>query len=133
MEKNGVLDAGGKFIIEYDEEKNIVIISTPGNNRIEISDDSRCIRLADQHENEIVMDRNGISLSSCKDITLKARGRITLNASSEISGTAEQNISLEGANVKIQAKMSATVKGNTTAELSAPGQTTVKGGVVMIN
>jgi len=79
------------------------------------------------------MDRNGISLSSCKDITLKARGRITLNASSEISGTAEQNISLEGANVKIQAKMSATVKGNTTAELSAPGQTTVKGGVVMIN
>ena len=133
MEKNGVLDVGGKFIIEYDEEKNIVIISTPGNNRIEISDDSRCIRLADQHKNEIVMDRNGISLSSCNDITLKARGGITMDATSRINGTVKNEICLEGLNVKIQAKVGAIVKGNATAELSASGQTTVKGAMVMIN
>lgn len=133
MEKNGVLDAGGKFIIEYDEEKNIVIISTPGNNRIEISDDSRCIRLADQHKNEIKMDSEGITLTSNKDIKLKAKGNIKIDATMKLNGTAKQDLSLEGLNVKVQAKVGAAVKGNATAELSASGQTAVKGAMVMIN
>lgn len=133
MEKNGVLDVGGKFIVEYDEEKKIVTISTPGNNRIEISDDCKCIRLADQHKNEIVMDHNGITLSSFKDIMLKAKGGITMDATMKLSGTAKQDVSLEGLNVKVQAKIGTSVKGNATAELSANGQTTIKGAMVMIN
>lgn len=36
-------------------------------------------------------------------------------------------------NVKIQAKVGATVKGNATAEISASGQTVVKGAIVRIN
>jgi hypothetical protein len=79
------------------------------------------------------MNSNGISLSSAKDITLKAKGAITMDATSKISGIAKQDVSLEGLNVKVQAKVSATVKGNATAELSASGQTTVKGAMVMIN
>ena len=46
---------------------------------------------------------------------------------------AKQDVSLEGLNVKVQAKVGASVKGNATAELSASGQTTVKGAMVMIN
>ena len=84
-------------------------------------------------ENEIVMDSSGISLSSAKDIRLKAKGAITMDATSKISATAKQDVSLEGLNVKVQAKVGATVKGNATAELSASGQTTVKGAMVMIN
>lgn len=133
MGNNGVLDVGGKFIITYDEEKKVVVISTPGNNLIEINDDYKQIRLVDQHKNEIKMDSRGITLTSSKDIILKAKGNITMDATMKLSGTAKQDISLEGMNVKVQAKIGASVKGNATAELSASGQTTVKGAMVMIN
>lgn len=122
-----------KLRIEFNEEKKIITISTPGKNTVEINDDGKYIKLADQHKNEIVMDSSGISLSSSKDIKLKAKGGITMDATSKISGTAKSDISLEGMNVKVQAKVGASVKGNATAELSASGQTTVKGAMVMIN
>lgn len=122
-----------KMRIEFNEEKKIITISTPGKNTVELSDDAKHIRLTDPHKNEIVMDSNGISLSSSKDIVLKAKGGITMEATTKLSGTARQDVSLEGLNVKIQAKVGAAVKGNATAELSASGQTTVKGAMVMIN
>lgn len=122
-----------KMRIEFDEEKKIITVSTPGNNKVEINDDGKHIRLTDQHKNEISMNKDGITLSSSKDIVLKAKGAITMDAISKISGTAKSDVSLEGMNVKIQAKVGASVKGNATAELSASGQTTVKGAMVMIN
>ena len=115
-----------KMRIEFNEEKKVITISTPGKNTVEISDD-------DKHMNEIVMNSSGISLSSAKDITLKAKGAITIEATSKINATAKQDVSLEGLNVKMEAKVSATVKGNAKAELLASGQTTVKGAMVMIN
>lgn len=122
-----------KLRIEFDEEKKVITVATPGKNTLEISDDGKHIKLTDQHKNEITMDSGGITLSSAKDITLKAKGGITLDATSKISGTAKSDISLDGMNVKVQAKVGASVKGNATAELSASGQTTVKGAMVMIN
>ena len=122
-----------KMRIEFDEEKKIITVSTPGKNTVELSDNGKHIKLTDPNKNEITMDKNGITLSSAKDITLKAKGGITMDATMKISGTAKQDISLEGLNVKVQAKIGATVKGNATAELSASGQTTVKGAMVMIN
>lgn len=122
-----------KLHIEFDEEKKVITVATPGKNTLEISDDGKHIRLTDQHRNEIKMDSEGITLTSAKDITLKARGNITMDATMKLSGTAKQDVSLEGLNVKVQAKVGASVKGNATAELSASGQTTVKGAMVMIN
>lgn len=122
-----------KLRIEFDEEKKVITVATPGKNTLEISDDGKSITLTDQHKNEIKMDSGGITLSSSKDIKLTAKGGITMDATSKISGTAKSDISLDGMNVKVQAKVGATVKGNATAELSATGQTTVKGAMVMIN
>lgn len=48
-----------------------------------------------------------------------------MDATMKLSGTAKQDVSIEGLNVKVQSKISASVKGNATAELSASGQTTV--------
>ena len=122
-----------KLRIEFDEEKKVITVATPGKNTLVISDDGKSITLTDQHKNEIKMDSGGITLSSSKDIKLTAKGGITMDATSKISGTAKSDISLDGMNVKVQAKVGATVKGNATAELSATGQTTVKGAMVMIN
>ena len=115
------------------EAKDCLLYTSPRKNTVELSDDGKRIRLTDENKNEITMDKNGITLSSAKDITLKAKGNITMDATMKLSGTAKQDVSLEGLNVKVQAKVGATVKGNATAELSASGQTTVKGAMVMIN
>lgn len=122
-----------KLHIEFDEEKKVITVSTPGKNTLEISDDGKHIKLTDQHKNEITMDSGGITLSSSKDIKLTAKGGIKMDATSKISGTAKSDISLDGMNVKVQAKVGATVKGNATAEISASGQTVVKGAIVRIN
>lgn len=122
-----------KMKIEFDEEKKIITISTPGKNRIDIDDDGKAIRLTDQHKNEIAMNKDGITLSSQKDIKLTAKGNITLDATMKAAITAKQDVTLDGMNVKATAKIGASIKGNATAELSASGQTTVKGAIVMIN
>ena len=121
-----------KMKIEFNEEKKIITISTPGNNSIEINDDKSRIRLSDQHKNEIVMDRNGILFNSSKDIVLKAKGNISMEAM-KMDMNAKLDVGINGMNVKVAAKMGVSMKGNATAELSASGQTTVKGGIVMIN
>lgn len=122
-----------KLKIEFDEEKKIITVSTPGNNKVELNDDGKSVTLTDANGNEVKMDKDGISLSSAKDIKLSAKGNITMDATMKLSGSAKQDASLEGLNVTVQGKMGATVKGNATAELSASGQTTVKGAMVMIN
>lgn len=122
-----------KMKIEFDEEKKIITILTPGKNQIEINDDKKSIELSDQNKNIITMDSSGITLSSGKDIILKAKGAITLDATSKVSIEAKSDVELNGANVKATAKVGFTAKGNATAEISASGQTVVKGGVVMIN
>ncbi len=124
---------GEEIRIEYDEQKKIITLFLFGKNRIEISDVKESISLTDSHRNEIVMDGGGIRLNSCKDITLKAKGSMMFDASMKINGKAKSDVSLEGLNVKLQAQSSVSVKGNATAELSASGQTTVKGAMVMIN
>ncbi len=119
--------------IEFDEEKKTITVCTPAGNRLEISDDKKSVALSDQNGNEIRLDKSGIALSSAKEIKLTAKGDIAMDAAMKLNGTAKQDVRLEGLNVGIQAKMGATVKGTATAELSASGQTTVKGAMVMIN
>lgn len=122
-----------KLKIEFDEEKKIIRVETPAKNIIEVSDDGKCIRLADQNKNEMLLDSSGMTLTSAKDIVLKAKSNIVLDATSKVEIKAKADVALEGMNVKANAKTGFTAKGNATAELSASGQTVVKGGVVMIN
>lgn len=122
-----------KLKIEFDEKKKIITLETPGNNKIEMNDDSKAIRITDGNKNEIILDNKGITLNSGGKIILKAKTDIQLDATSGISMSAKKDIALDALNVKATAKMGFTAKGNATAELSASGQTTVKGGMVMIN
>lgn len=122
-----------KMKIEFNEEKKIITLVTPGKNKVEINDDKKSITLSDQNKNTITMDKNGITLNSGKDIVLKAKANIKLDATAKASVSAKNDVALEGMNVKATAKIGFTAKGNATAELSASGQTTVKGAMVMIN
>lgn len=122
-----------KMKLEFDEEKKIITLLTPGGNTIVLDDDGKAIKLTDQNKNEITMDKNGITLNSAGKIVLNAKKDIQGEASAKVSFNAKADVELNGMNIKATAKTGFTAKGNATAELSASGQTTVKGGMVMIN
>jgi len=117
----------------FDDEKKVVTIITPAGNKIVVSDDAKSILLEDQNANKAELSPTGILLDSPKDITINAKGKITMSAVGEISVTAQADVSVTGLNVTNTAQVGYTAKGNATAELSAAGQTTVKGALVMIN
>ena len=122
-----------KSKIEFDEDKKVITITTPGNNKIVISDDGKSILLQDQNNNKVELNPSGITLDSPKDIKLTAKGGITLDAVNAISFTSKADVKSAGLNISNEAQVGFTAKGNASAELSAAGQTVVKGAMVMIN
>ncbi len=52
--------------------KAIHEISTPGGNKIVISEDEESITIQDQNSNKIVMNDSEINLTGTKDIVIKA-------------------------------------------------------------
>lgn len=119
--------------LSFDEENKVLIITTPASNMITLSDKEKTVSIADQNGNSVKMTSSGINFESGKDITLKATGGITLDATGSIAITSKQDLKLGGMNIAHTAQIGFTAKGNATAEISASGQTTVKGAIVMIN
>jgi len=122
-----------KLKLEFEEEKKIITVETPGGNKIVISDDDKSILVEDQNSNKVKLGSDGISLDSPKDITINAKGKITIDAVGEIGISSKADVNIEGLNVNAKANIGFVGKGSATAELSASGQTTVKGAMVMIN
>ena len=122
-----------KMKLEFDEEKKIITLQTPGNNTIVISDDDKSIEIKDQSSNSIKLSTSGIAISSASDINITAKGNINIDATAKLSASAKADLALAGLNINATANVGFSGKGSATAELSASGQTTVKGGIVMIN
>jgi hypothetical protein len=84
---------------------------------IEFDENDKSVVLVDENKNTVRLGSKGISLISENDITISSGG----------------NVNIDGLSIAINAQSSLTAKGVQTAELSASGETTVKGGIVMIN
>lgn len=82
---------------------------------------------------EVNIKGSQIVLESDGDVTIKGQGNVDAKATGKINIQATQDAAITGMNVTATAQVGFTAKGNATAELSASGQTTVKGGIVMIN
>lgn len=119
--------------ITFDDEDKILTIETPGKNSIVLDDKEKSICMKDMHENSIVMDHSGITMKTPKDLKLTADGNINIIAAANLAMLAKADVTLDGSSVTHSAKTSFTAKGHASAELSASGQTTVKGAMVMIN
>ena len=119
--------------IEFDDEKKITTIDTPGGNKVVISDDEKSILLSDQNRNTVELKPEGITLDSPKDIKITSKSKITIDATSGVDISSVSDVKVTGLNINQSANVSFTAKGNASAELSAAGQTTVKGAMVMIN
>lgn len=122
-----------KTRIEFDDDKKVITITTPANNKIVVSDDDKSILVQDQNSNKVLLGTGGITLDSPKDIKITAKGGITLDAVGAISISSKADVKTTGLNVNNEAQVGFVAKGAASAELSASGQTTVKGAMVMIN
>ncbi len=119
--------------IEFDEEKKVTTIITPGENRLVLNDEEKSILIQDQNKNKIELSPDGILLESASDINITAKGKIKIDALGAIDISSKADISVKGMNVNQEANVGFVAKGNASAEVSASGQTTIKGAMVMIN
>lgn len=122
-----------KIKLSFDEEKKAFSIETPGKNSMLFNDDGKEIVITDQNKNKITLNDGGITIESAKDLILKAKGNVKINAMQNIETESKSDTKISGLNVNATAKVSVKLNGSATAELSASGQTTVKGAMVMIN
>ncbi|WP_457333526.1 type VI secretion system tip protein VgrG [Rhizobacter sp. P5_C2] len=122
-----------KSKIEFDEANKVITVTTPGANKIVISDTDKSILLQDQNDNKLTLGPAGITLDSPKDIQLTAKGRIVLDATGAASIASKADVKLEAAiNLACEAKCAFSAKG-LTAELAASANAVVKGAMVLIN
>lgn len=119
--------------INFNEEDKVITIKTPGNNTVTISDKDKSITLADQNNNTVVLNNSGIKLDSASSITLTAQQDIKMNATGNVKINATQNVDVGGMNISESAQMKYSAQGQAQAEVTASGQLSLKGGIVMIN
>jgi uncharacterized protein involved in type VI secretion and phage assembly len=106
-----LFDGEGKLKIESDEEINL----TCG-------------------QSSISLKKDGTIEIKGKEITVDASSKATVKAMSGVDiNSTGGDVKVQGLNTEVSGQIGAKVSGNATAELSAGGQTTVKGAVVMIN
>lgn len=125
-----------KLELSFDDENKVIKLVTPAANSITISEKEgkHTIEIKDKNNNLVNMSAEGIQITSDKDITIDAKGDLKLTAGGNITvSTGKGNVEVSGNNITNTAKQGFTAKGNATAEVSASGQTTIKGGMVMIN
>lgn len=121
-----------KMSVEFNEEKKSITIKTPGNRTFVLDDDQKKI-IVDDSKNTIELSDSGVKISTPKDISFDVKGNFNVDAKGGINLKTVGDVKGEGTNVNFTAKVGFAAKGNATAELSASGQTTVKGAMVMIN
>ena len=135
--------------LEFDEEKMVTTIDTPGGNKIVVSDDEESILLSDQNMNKVEMSPDGIVLDSLQDIKITSQAKLTINALSGIDiSTDAGDVKISGLNIDQTADMAFKAKGNLSAEVSGADaslkgdmtatvngglKTTIQGAIVMIN
>lgn len=120
----GIVSKKGLKIL-LDEDQKAVTVETPAKQLIRVCDKDGEISLRDKNNNSLLMDKNGITLKSWKDITLQAQGNIMVKAT--------QNVKLNGLDVSLDAQKALAASGGAASELKAAGILTLKGGLVKIN
>jgi Rhs element Vgr protein len=130
---NKAIVSNAQLKITMDDVKKVIQIRTPGGHIVTMSDDQKSVTIVDSNSNKMEMTSSGISISSPGDITIKATGQIQMQAQTNISIKATADLSLQGLNVSAKAQVALSAQGQAQAELSASGQTTVRGAMVMIN
>lgn len=114
-EKGFITRAALKLL--FNDKTKAITLETPNGKTLTLNDEAGTIALEDENKNRIVMDAEGITLESGKDLLMKAQG----------------DVKIEGANIEMTAQARLKGEGGASAEIAANGNTVIKGAMVMIN
>ncbi|MET0573571.1 MAG: phage baseplate assembly protein V, partial [Pedobacter agri] len=103
--------------ILFNDEKKIVSIETPAGNKFTLNEDEKSITIEDQNGNKVQTNDSGITIESSKDLKIKAKG----------------DIKIEATNISVSSNAQLKLEGNSGVELSSSAITKVKGSIVQIN
>jgi len=113
-----------KMKFTFDDEKKIIVLETPGGNKMTLSEEDKGVVIEDQNGNKITLNDSGIVIESAKDLTLKAA----------------KDIKIEGMNTEMKAQTAFKASGTSSAEVSGANTTikgsattVIRGGLVQIN
>ena len=118
----------------FNDEKKLVTIETPNGNVLSMSDEDGGIALEDENGNSIIMNADGIALQdgNRNSIIMNTDG-IALESGKDLVIKSQSDIKIEGINVEASAQAQLKGEGSAGAEISANGNTVIKGAMVMIN
>lgn len=115
--KRAIVSRKGSRIVFDDEKPSITIETTPDGdtakeyeNQVIIDQKEKTITLKDQHKNVIVMDKDGIRITSAKDLTIKAEGNVAIEGK-EFSAKGQTKAAIEGAEFNAKAQGKAAIQG----------------------
>lgn len=116
MVKLEELSYNGKIVltIKLDEENNSLVFADVNNNVIRFG------------ENGISLESSNITVQATQNLTLKGNAKVTIEST-------EGDVVIKGLNIKNDAEMIFSADGRASAELKGGVQTTIKGGIVLIN
>ncbi|CAH2559892.1 type VI secretion system tip protein VgrG [Cardinium endosymbiont of Oedothorax gibbosus] len=122
-----------EFTFHDNKEGPEIIIKTSKGGLIQISDKKKSLEIVDQNGNKLVLNNDGINLTSGKDIHLSARASITIKSGKDVVVNGTQSVNLKSMNINAQASMKAILSGNASTEVKSGMATIVKGTTVLIN
>lgn len=103
--------------ISFNDETKAILIESPSGKKIELDEDAQHIAITDENSNQIILNQDGITINSGKDLILKASGDLSLEATN-LAGKASAQLALEGGGG---------------SEISSSATTVIKGSLVQIN
>ncbi|MFT5822746.1 MAG: Rhs element Vgr protein [Crocinitomix sp.] len=120
--------------IQFDDEKKVLTLTTPGENKVVFSDEDKSITITDQNSNSIEMSSSGITMKSPDDINIEATGSLNLKGTQGVNIEASGgDVQTKGLNIKSTANIEFSAEGSATASVQGGAQLTLKAAMVMIN
>ncbi|MCB0587777.1 MAG: type VI secretion system tip protein VgrG [Phaeodactylibacter sp.] len=101
----------------FNDEKKSITLETPAGKKVTVDEDQGILQMEDENGNKAILNPDGITLESTKDIILKAAG----------------DVKVEGVNIEQKASANYKVEGSAGMEVSSSATTVVKGSLVQIN
>jgi type VI secretion system secreted protein VgrG len=134
--KDIIIATGDGHVIKIDDSNKRITISTKAGHQIDMDDNGKKITLKDcAGKNTVTLDGNGglkfdsqgkIDITAQQDLTIKAANvKITANAAFEAKATSD--LKLKGMNLEAKADMNAKLEGGMNADVKAGMQCNVKG------
>jgi len=115
-----------KMKLYFNDDTKVMRLETPAGNGITLSEADKAIKIVDQSGNKIEMTPDGITIESCKAITLKSGTEQKIESGSTLTMESSGSCAIKaGADLKLE--------GSSGAELSSGATTKVKGSMVQLN